>query len=348
MVQKLRDIVRSFRAPVKYAFAYGSGVFSQGKSASAGREPQIDLIFGVSHTQHWHSLNIKHNPEHYSSLRHLGSGAVSFIQDKIGAGAYFIPFVKTHGLEIKYGVVNMDTISNDLRKWETLYVAGRLHKPVKILRDEPQLRFLNQANLISVLRAALLLLPEEFSEMDLYSTIAGVSYLGDPRMTFFGENPNKVHNIVSNQFLLFRRLYTPLMDSLPNLELISSDDSALTGRPEVSIARLRQDMNPTRRGNMVVRLPHDLRALLYSRYSRKFNIVASDEPGRTICDEFEKRIASDSGLSQEMARAIRHTVAWPSFTQSVKGILTAGIMKSAYYSLDKMRKYQTGKKSTLP
>lgn len=345
MVMKLRDIVRSFRAPVKYAFAYGSGVFSQGKAASAGRTPQVDLIFGVSHTQHWHSLNIKHNPGHYSSLRLLGSGAVSAIQDYVGAGAYFMPYVKMYGLDIKYGVVNMDTIANDLRKWETLYIAGRLHKPVKILRDEPQLRFLNQSNLISVLRTSLLLLPEEFSELDLYRTIAGVSYLGDPRMTF-GENPHKVDNIVTNQFLLFRKLYAPLMDSLPNLDLINSDEGQLVGHPEVSVARLRQDMNSTRRGNMVVRLPSDLRELLYARYTRKLGMEPSDEPGRTVCDEFEKNVASDKTLPQEMARAIRHTVAWPSLTQSVKGILTAGIVKSAQYSLEKLRKYRKGKSST--
>ena len=75
-------------------------------------------------------------------------------------------------------MVNLDTLCRDLLEWDTLYLAGRLHKPVKILRDEPRVRLANQVNLVSALRTALLLLPEEFTEYDLYSTIAGLSYMG--------------------------------------------------------------------------------------------------------------------------------------------------------------------------
>jgi hypothetical protein len=50
---------------------------------------------------------------------------------------------------------------------------------VKILRDEPRVRLANQVNLVSALGVALLLLPEEFTEYDLYVTIAGLSYMGN-------------------------------------------------------------------------------------------------------------------------------------------------------------------------
>lgn len=33
---------------------------------------------------------------------------------------------------IKYGVVSVDTLCNDLLNWETMYLSGRLHKPVSI------------------------------------------------------------------------------------------------------------------------------------------------------------------------------------------------------------------------
>ena len=34
---------------------------------------------------------------------------------------------------IKYGVVSIDKLCKDLIDWETLYIAGRMHKPVNII-----------------------------------------------------------------------------------------------------------------------------------------------------------------------------------------------------------------------
>ena len=70
----------------------------------------IDFIFGVSFSQHWHSLNLQEHKDHYSSLGYLGSYAVSKIQDSLGAGVYFNPYVTINGTLIKYGVVNIDTL----------------------------------------------------------------------------------------------------------------------------------------------------------------------------------------------------------------------------------------------
>lgn len=367
--EKLRSIIWKFNAPIKYAFAYGSGVFSQGKASDASK-PQVDLIFGVSYSQHWHSLNMRQNPDHYSMLRHLGSGAVSFVQDKVGAGVFFNPYVEIDGLKIKYGVVNIDTLLGDLTNWNTLYLAGRLHKPVKILRDEPRIRFTNQSNLISALRTSLLTLPEEFTELDLYSTLAGISYLGDPRMTF-GENPNKVKNIVNNQFINFRNLYSPLLDMLPNVELQSSAKLSLPSNPEIRVASMRQNMDPKKRGNMVARLPMEFREKIYRRYQGKYergdaapvvigsaakataDAKAIEEAARLGKEvlfgtgsldrlrkgtKFDQLIASDKDLALNVSKAIQSTVAWPSFTQSCKGVLTAGVSRSVKYALEKLKK----------
>lgn len=54
----------------------------------------IDFIFAVGHTQHWHSLNINQNRKHYSYLGTLGSGAVTMLQENLGAGVYYNPYVK--------------------------------------------------------------------------------------------------------------------------------------------------------------------------------------------------------------------------------------------------------------
>lgn len=85
-----------FRAPVRYAVAYGSGVFSQGTRDPTSK-PVIDLIFGVTYSQHWHSLNLHQHRDHYSFMGTLGSAAVAYVQDKLGAGMYFNPYVDVNG-----------------------------------------------------------------------------------------------------------------------------------------------------------------------------------------------------------------------------------------------------------
>lgn len=346
--ENLRSVIWKFNAPIKYAFAYGSGVFSQGKPFTS----QVDLIFGVSYTQHWHSLNMRQNPHHYSMLRQLGSSAVSFVQDKMGAGVFFSPTVEIDGLKIKYGVVNIDTLLGDLTNWNTLYLAGRLHKPVKILRDEPRIRFTNQTNLISALRTSLLLLPEEFTELDLYSTLASLSDISDSKMSF-DKSSEKVKNIVNNQFINFRNLYSPLLDMLQNVHLQSLSNISLPSNPEIGVASMKQNMDPKVRSNMIARLPHEFKEKLYRRYQSKYQrddsgSLATVDPtaaeaiqeatklGKDVLSgtttsfdqlrkgtKFDQLIAADQDLALNVSKAIKSATTWASFTQSCKGIFSA-------------------------
>lgn len=381
--EALRQILWQFRAPIRYAFAYGSGVFPQSKSdgrvpteaeiraihpkapaavqrAQDGTPKMIDFIFGVTFTQHWHSLNLNQHRNHYSFLGSLGSGAVSTVQDRWGAGVYFNPYVVINGILVKYGVVNLDTLCKDLSEWDTLYLAGRLHKPVKILRDDARVRLANQMNLLSALRTALLLLPPKFTERELYSTIASISYLGDPRMSLPTENPRKVANIVGNNLPNFRRLYAPLIETLPNVDF---DDPAHGADGWVADAEanlsLQQDMDPVKRGNMVSRLPKSFRQRLYFQYQKKF-AIPQDEFGRMMAESrdedatsfrrregggFERRIAQDepAHLREYVRKVIKQTVSWPSATQSLKSGLTAGVGRTARYIGEKMGKFREGK-----
>lgn len=321
----------------------------------------IDFIFGVTHTQHWHSLNLNQHRDHYSILGSLGSGAVSAVQDRWGAGVYFNPYVVINGILVKYGVVNLDTLERDLREWDTLYLAGRLQKPVKILRDDARIRLANQMNLLSALRTALLLLPPKFTERELYNTIAGISYLGDPRMAFPTENPQKVANIVGNNLPHFRRLYAPLVETLPNVEFddpgCRADGWMLTDHD--ANLRLRQDMDPVKRGNMVRRLPKSFRSKLYFQYQKKFAIPQVDfnkMMAESKADDttqfrkrqggsFEQRIAQDEPeqLRTFVRQVIKQTVGWPSTTQSLKSALTAGLFRMVRYLREKFAKSREGK-----
>ncbi|KAK3987221.1 mitochondrial matrix Mmp37-domain-containing protein [Cladorrhinum sp. PSN332] len=381
----LKSIPWQFRAPIRYAFAYGSGVFPQSKSsgrvatpeeiraihpkcppavqrAQDGTPKMIDFIFGVSHTQHWHSLNMRQHGDHYSSLATLGSGAVSYVQDKMGAGVYFNPYVVVNGILIKYGVVQLSTLERDLSQWDNLYLAGRLHKPVKILRDDPKIRLANQINLLAALRTALLLLPPKFTEEELYATIAGISYLGDPRMALPTENPSKVKNIVGNNMKNFRRLYLPLIETLPNVQF---NDPGTSARDwvwdDTSNLKLDQDMDPVKRGNMVRRLPKTFRSRLYFQYQKKFAIPQlefnkmmeenKNEDAfsfkRREGGGFEQRIAQDDAaeLRSYIRSVIKQTISWPATTQSLKGPLTSGFRKTIRYLYEKIDKYRQGKKA---
>ena len=83
--------------------------------------------------------------------------------------------------------------------WNTLYLAGRMHKPIRIIKDDARVRLTQQVNLTSAIRSALLTLPETFSETELFERIAGFSYAGDLRMKLPAENRGKVGNIVRKQ-----------------------------------------------------------------------------------------------------------------------------------------------------
>ncbi|KHN98411.1 MMP37-like protein [Metarhizium album ARSEF 1941] len=380
--EALRIMLRQFNAPIVYCFAYGSGVFSQEDisrsiteaefravhpkppealvKAQKGSPKMVDFIFGVSHTQHWHSINIRQHRGHYSGIASLGSGLVSRVQNW-GAGVYFNPYVEVNGMLIKYGVTSIDNLVKDLSTWDNLYLAGRLQKPVKILRDHPQVRLANQHNLIAAVRTALLILPPQFTETDLYSTIAGLSYMGDPRMALPTENKSKVANIVNNNVVHFRRLYAPLIKTLPNVDFTAAcrlDDEDWVLDPTADSV-LQQDMDPVKRGNMVRRLPKNFRARLYFQYQKKFSIprdeyiqmmaaTADDESTsikRRRGGEFEKRIVSDDPqeLRQIVSRVIKQTVNWPSTTQSMKGVIMGGWSKTWRYLGEKFSKWRKGK-----
>ena len=380
--EALRQILWQFRAPIRYAFAYGSGVFPQtaqppskssaqvhAKPSSAisavqgGEGKMIDFIFGVTHTQHWHSLNLQQHRNHYSSIGSLGSYVVSRVQDSWGAGVYFHPYVTVNGTLIKYGVVNLDTLCTDLSTWTTLYLAGRLQKPVKILRDDPRVRLANQVNLLSAVRTALLLLPEFFTENDLYSTIAGISYMGDVRMSLPAENKSKITNIVTHQLPNFRRLYAPLIDTLPNVSFLDSTRPTNPSWPDDPNlnAQLVQDMDPLKRGNMVRRLPKAFREKVYFAFQSRYRIPtiefdkmleesADEDAGGSIKRRqgggFEQRVASEGEdvLRREVSGVIRKTIGWPSVSQSLKSLVTAGIGRSWRYGAEKVGKWREGRR----
>ena len=103
----LESVVAEFNAPIRYAFAYGSGVFEQDgyavKPSQSGKEgaasvPMLDFMFAVTHAAHWHSINMQQHASHYPlHARLLGSSYISRIEE-ITPGVWFNAYVPMKGV----------------------------------------------------------------------------------------------------------------------------------------------------------------------------------------------------------------------------------------------------------
>ncbi|KAF8952454.1 Mitochondrial translocator assembly and maintenance protein 41 [Haplosporangium bisporale] len=310
--QQLKAVVDSIhhKAPIRYAFAYGSGVFAQ-KGYDSKKKPMVDFVFGVSHPQHWHSLNLQANPHHYSLVGKLGSKAVAMTQERFGAGVYFNPFVEVNGM-------------------------------VKILIDDPRTRLSNQVNLFNATRVALLSLPKRFTSEELFYKIAGLSYLGDFRMSI-GENPHKVQNIVNAQLSQFHRLYDPLLGNLSNVTTLRE-------------GHLEQDDSPLVRSRTFQKLPPNLKKGVLYRYHSALSKAGVEivkgkysfppwhghgtrEEGKEI-----QSVATAPDLDKYLQSTIHSIVQIPALSQSIKGIATAGLLKTGKYGMEKLGKWWTRSK----
>ncbi|KAF8272021.1 Mmp37-domain-containing protein [Lactarius quietus] len=320
----LESVVTDFNAPIRYAFAYGSGVFEQdGYQTEKGAPPMLDFMFAVTHPAHFHSINMAQHPSHYAMYaRTFGSSFVTRVEE-VGPGVWFNAFVKVKGRTIKYGVTSVDNLCSDLLNWNTLYLAGRMHKPLRIIKDDARVRLTQQVNLTSAVRAALLTLPAEFSETQLFETIAGISYSGDPRMVLPGENRGKVGNIVRKQGPQFRELYCRLVTGLPGVYW--PGDSS----------RLQQDTSPIARVAHLKKLPPVLLRRVRGSYTSDTSIptIEADEGA------YWQRIAGDEQLPVVLRRQMRGIVGYPATVQTLKGIISGGPINTVRYSLDKLSKW---------
>ncbi|KAK9902774.1 hypothetical protein WJX75_005730 [Coccomyxa subellipsoidea] len=168
----------------------------------------IDFIFVVEKPASWHYKNLDRHRMHYSFAANLHSSMMTSLSDRLGAGVYFNPKVQMpHGV-IKYGVVGMDDLLRDLWTWDSLIVAGRLHKPVHHIVRDPAVMKAAAANLNAAMAASLLLLPKDFSTKDLLECLCGLSYRGDVRVGI-AEDRDKVRRIVKGSFEALQELYHP-------------------------------------------------------------------------------------------------------------------------------------------
>ena len=312
----LSHAIRQFPVGITSAFAYGSGVFQQNNNKPA-KDNMIDLIFIVENPALWHKMNLEKHPEHYSFIKNFGPTFLAKIQTDCGASVYFNTLVNFEDRVIKYGVIAQDDLIDDLRNWKTLYVSGRLHKPVlksEEFMKEP-LKSEYYGNLESAVNASLLLLPAKFHEIDLYMAITSLSYTGDFRMTF-GEDKNKVSNIVVPNSKEFSSLYKHTLNDSKSLQFNNS--------------LWIQDVSPQGRLRLLKSLPSNLQEK-FRMFANIETFEESDSNCRILTEDSKK---CELLVRKSVASIVRNS----SITQSIKGIVTAGVSKSVLYSLAKVRK----------
>ncbi|XP_058821688.1 phosphatidate cytidylyltransferase, mitochondrial [Topomyia yanbarensis] len=319
-------ILARFPQNFSFCFAYGSGVKQQlGYDSVNKKKNMIDLIYTVDNAHRWHASNLERNPDHYSALQFLGSGFITKYQETIGAKVFFntlIP-IPEEDVIIKYGVVTTKDLLEDLNDWTNLYLAGRLHKPVEIIRTATGSKIQNAIdnNLKAGVHAALLLLPEKFTEFELFREISSLSYAGDFRM-IFGENKDKVNNIVRPQLENFRNLYSPTIAQLRhvlNLPPESSDNSVCS-----------QDLSEKTILYHLSHLPKwPVRRIVCTQTSGRY---------RQDTEDILAAVSKSSNYQETVSRCLRSIVWQSSVKQSIKNIPSAGISKSLKYSWSKALK----------
>ena len=139
--------------------------------------------------------------------------------------------------------------------------------------------------------------------------IASLSYAGDFRMTV-GENPNKISNIVGGSYSKFKQLYASNIERSPYIQRDSKNNTK-TG------VQYQKALPPLAAKKFLGNLPLSVR--------RKLVGVM---PNSIDCPKFQ---AAVQGTMQSI-------VSNSSRSQSMKGILTAGMLKSVRYAVPKLLK----------
>jgi len=315
---------------LKLAFAYGSAVFKQKGNISS--KNMVDVCLVVEDTSSFHEKNLRRNPNDYSLVGKFGLRAVDTFQN-LPCDVYCNTLVKLdNDVMFKYGVLSEKVFKRDLETWDRLYYSGRLHKPVHFFHShfgtdktyssietkkvstlkEGELSDLLKGNLTSAWNAALLLTNADSNNRvhlrNIFTSIVGLSYKGDFRM-ILGEDKNKVSRIVDSSWEPLIELY---QDCLENDQFLHA----------VNKTELEVDLSSDAIKNRVSKLPHRIQDLIHE------NVSETDDLPMV-----------QARLSSELAS----TVCQSSILQSLKNLFTAGVIKSAKYSQQKLKKMNKSK-----
>mmetsp|Transcript_62622 Transcript_62622/g.70022 ORF Transcript_62622/g.70022 Transcript_62622/m.70022 type:complete len:253 (+) Transcript_62622:66-824(+) len=251
---------------------------------------------------------------------------------------------------MKYGVVDKKDLIRDLTEWDSLYLAGRLHKPTLPLiiqdndEDNDELLVARMKNLNAATAAALLLSststesnsksesnsPTSLSWSSFYQQISSLSYTGDFRMKVGGEDPQKISKLVQapGQMKRFHSLYKPILSDLYQKSGVISTSTSISTSMDNSgdscIGGLEWDSNDSSTiSYLQQQLPQSIQRRLGDSLSKNYN-------------------NRHDNVSVVLATMLAGIVSPAARNQSFKGIFTLGIRKSIQYAKAKLSKGRRG------
>jgi translocator assembly and maintenance protein 41 len=367
-----------------FAFGYGSGVFSQALQGDDPRQAgMLDLILVVQDAQAFHWANEHENPTHYAGwIRTLdycqGQLAAGlqrrFLQGKDAKVLFHVVDDADDGPPLKYGVIQYEDFVQDLTQWESLYIAGRLHKPTlpipilsKVLQEEElsYQKILQEAqttNLQAAVAASLLMAPlpspadstttnstpNLLSWTDFYSKIAALSYTGDFRMQVGGEDPQKIQKLVQapGQLERFHLLYRGDDYDVDNNATSSTMDDNTSSSYSLtsgnSILKPLESSGLISIGSKGLEWdPYDIAAR--TQLIKRLPMVAKKPllvPSTTTSRQGSSNPVQNHLTQQQesLAKVLTSIVAPAAKYQSFKGLFTLGVRKSIRYASAKLSK----------
>ena len=296
------ELIRSFlrnHPDVVAAYGYGSGVMPQANSNNQKKD--IDLILIVEDLLEYFHQNIKLNPNEYTkgSKKYFEKATVEKLEK--GAPIAYLTHIPYQGQYFKTGVISIESFLSSCYERTSSYVPFRLEKPCATItcqdsKVEDAIFYDRQTTLMMCL---LLLGEDEKTIHDLFSKICSISYLGDFRVKIKCEDPNKVNNIVTNQFDYFKEDYSAV-----NMGYYKEENGVLV----VDYDAINRDLN---------RIPDAIKRAIHTDSIKESDLA---NISRRITEYYKKESERES------------------LPQAMKGIQTAGIETAFTYALKKVKK----------
>ena len=278
--------------------AYGSSIGFQ-SGYSKNEKKQIDLIVVVNNIKKFYKDNLKKNRYMYKLLPRIYFSLASEKSLRSAAGICYTSHINYEGDTYKVGVIEKKDVLDDLLNWKTYYIAGRFQKEMLTAIKDEEIEKAVLVNRSNAITIALILLDKEKPTIiDFYESLCSLSYIGDTRKKLKAEDPNKVRKLAEGSKDFFDKVYK----ERTNLFKENKD-----GIVEIEYDKVFKSIDE---------LPNDLKEKLKKAKNGK-----DLEPLRRVIREYLIEVTSSS-----------------SFGQTVKGILTTGIVNSVDYAVQKLKK----------